>query len=151
MWGEILSGIIGSTVGEVVGKWFPPRRIDELADIPPEVLHQRNRRLYFGINAICVASFFLPFICLLFLQSTNYLSAWIGAILVWCGFGLPFPMVVIYLRIVRYCLGSRRARELIFYLERQQKTNIYSLCVAGLLFTLFGLFLGLLVVFRDYL
>lgn len=128
---EIVSGIVGSTINEIVSKLAPPRKANEFAAVPFETLERRNRWLYFGSLTVFLFGFFLPYP---FIHVGHGGVGWFaGAV-----FGLPFSALLIYLSAIWCLLGGTRTRELIFYFEAKQKIHIFVFYFLGAPLSLLG-------------
>jgi hypothetical protein len=136
---EIASAIVGNAIAGIVSKLAPARRAGEFAGMPFERLQRRNRWLYRGLLTIAVSGFVAPY---LFFTPGKFGLWFAGAI-----FGLPFSGMLAYMIVIWCALGSRRARELLFYFEAKQKTNIHVFYVLGAPLSLLGV-ISLLVLWR---
>jgi hypothetical protein len=114
---EFISGFVGSTIAEIASKLAPPRKSSEFAAVPFETVERRNRPFYFAVMPIFLFGFFLPYP---FVHVGHGSAGWFaGAV-----FGLPFAALLIYIAVIWCLLGGKRARELIFYFEAKQRTDI---------------------------
>ena len=129
---EIHSGFVGSTIAEIVSKLAPPRKSSEFAAVPFETVERRNKPFYFAALSVFVFGFFLP--CP-FIHVGHGGAGWfIGAI-----FGLPFSALLFYIAAIWCLLGGKRARELIFYFEAKQRTDIRIYYFFGAPLSLIGI------------
>ena len=138
---EIAGAIVGNAIAGIVSKLAPARRAGEFAGTPFERLQRRNRWLYRGLPTIAVFGFVAPY--LFFTLGKLGFSAWFAVAI----FGLPFSGMLAYMILIWCALGSRRARELLFYFEAKQKTNIYVFYVLGAPLSLLGV-ISLLFLWR---
>ena len=121
---EIISAIAGNAIAKLVSKLLPARRAGEFAGVPFEMLRQRNKRLYFCMLAVTVLGFFLPYLAIAVGHAGGL---WVvGAI-----FGLPFSAMLVFVMVIWSLRGGRRARELLFYFEIKQRTNMYVFYFLG--------------------
>jgi hypothetical protein len=131
---EIISGLVGATVAELVSKLRPARKADQLSDEFLKIHEHRNKALYRGLLLSSVVGFFTPYAVLLpgpdgrlGVGHGNWIGAWFaGAV-----FGLPFSAMLLFLIVTWLALGKQRARELLVYFEIKQKTNIHIFYVFG--------------------
>jgi hypothetical protein len=138
---EILHGIIGSTIAEVVSHFFPPRKTGEFVDLPPETLRHRNSRMYAGLLPAFIVGFGVPFLLLMVRQNIlsaawekHYAPVWFALAF----FSLPFSTMLTYCVAIWCMFGGKRLRELLFYCEIKQKSHSYVLCALVIPMALLG-------------
>jgi hypothetical protein len=133
---ELISGIVGAAIGRLVSKFSPARRTGEFSNTPFEMLERRNKWLYRGVLAAFCLGFLTPYA--LFPPGAEGRvgvghSVWFPAWFAGAMFGLPFSAILLFAVVTWLALGKQRARELLFYFEVKQKTNIYVFYVLGAL------------------
>ncbi|WP_316196976.1 hypothetical protein [Bradyrhizobium sp. SZCCHNS3053] len=139
---ELLSGILGSLAAEVASKIAPARQGGESAEVPAETLQRRNRRLYRCLLASGCLGFAAPLLALAIgSEDAPWRNAWLTGVI----FGLPFLIMLIFLALVWATRGSKRATELLFYFERQQRTHIYVFYLYAVPLAVLGLTSSVLV------
>lgn len=131
---EIISGVVGATIGELLSKFLPARKVDQTGNEFLKKHQHRDKRLYRGL----VSAFFLGFATPFALcppgedgrvggGHDTFISVWFSGTI----FGLPFFAALAYMILVWIWLGKRRAGELLIYFEAKQKTNILVFCFMG--------------------
>jgi hypothetical protein len=138
---EIMSAIAGNAIAKLISKVVPARTTGEFAAVPFDIIERRNRSLYFGLLSVSIVGFFLPFF---FIPVKIEYALWVlGAV-----FGLPFSAMLIFTLAVLSLFGARRLRELMFYFEVKQKTNINVCYLFGSPMAVIGIVSFLVLVWR---
>jgi hypothetical protein len=140
---EIIDGIIGSTIAELISKIFPPRKGGEFSDMPLDVFERRNKWLYRGMILAFVVGFFAPICLFIPVKNEGQIFPGFGAII-----GLPFSSFFAYVILVRLIAGPKRVRELLFFYEQKTRTHIYVSYFVGVPIALLGL-ISLVLLLRS--
>jgi hypothetical protein len=139
---EIISGIVGATIGRLVSKFSAARRTGEFGNTSFEMLERRNKWLYRGLLAAFCLGVLTPYA--LFPPGAGgrvgvghgvWFPAWFAGAM----FGLPFSAMLLFVIVTWLALGKQRARELLFYFESKQKMNVYVFYVLGAALTPIGI------------
>jgi hypothetical protein len=131
---EIISGFVGATIAELVSKFLPARKAGQTGDEFLKIHEHRNKWLYCGLVAAFCLGFLTPFA--LFPPGADGRievghDIWIAAWFAGAFFGLPFFAALVFVIVVWFALGKRRAAELLVYFETKQKTSIHAFYVLG--------------------
>ncbi len=138
---EIISGLVGATIAELVSKFLPARKAGQLGDEFLKIHERRNKWLYRGLLASSVLGFFTPYVIFppgadgrLEVDDWSVVAWFAGA-----AFGLPFSAMLLFVIVTWLTLGKQRALELLVYFEIKQKTKIYIFYVFGAMLAPIGI------------
>jgi hypothetical protein len=110
--GELISGFVGSTLTELVGKVWPPQNSSPL---DRHDLVQRNRSLWITTVSVWAATFFGIFL----LIENDLSTAW----LIGFWFGAPSLVMMLVLATMTAVKGTDRTKEFLRYCETRDKLN----------------------------
>src|ERR1700679_1964473 len=117
---EIISGLVGATIGELASKFLPARKAGKTGEEFLKMHERRNKWLYRGLVTSFSLGSLTPFALFppgadgrVGVGQDDWFAAWFfGAF-----FGLPFFATLVFVIAVWLALGKRRAGELLVYFE----------------------------------
>jgi len=130
---ELISGLVGATLGEWLQKLVPHRPISEFDSIPPAVLEKRNQTLYAVTGWIGGAAFIGTL--LYFLGGGWNHDPWQAGLMV----GFPFTSMVLLMLALRLLKGYCRLGEFLRYFELKQQLHIWVISALCAPFATLGL------------
>ena len=131
---EIISGLVGATISELVSKFLPARKAGQMGAEFLKIHEHRIKWLYCGLMAAFWLGFLTPFALFspgadgrVGVGRDDFIALWFAGAF----FGLPFFAALVFVIVVWLALGKRRARVLLAYFETQQKMSIYAFYALG--------------------
>jgi hypothetical protein len=129
---ELISGLLGNTLAEIVSKLAPPRKKSEFDQLGIDTLRRRNNYLYVTAGGTFTAIFLAIFVSLIAGAWTH--DGWqIGLM-----FGLPFSVMFLFVLCIGVLKGVGRVREFLHFCEIKTKFNIHVLIWPQVPFVLLG-------------